>query len=449
MRTRLHSVKIPGNLSGEGAGRKDLVCRDLIFHEGFIAAVEAPTPEGSVCGGEESAINGAGWIAWPAPLDAHVHLDKAHTWDRSPNLSGTFAEALEVLGADRRHWSENDLFRRADFSLRSAFAHGTGAIRSHVDTGHGKSPMAWEVLADLKLRWSERLELQLVSLCGVADYSGPGGEKLADLPLQFGASALGGMPLMNPDLPRQLERLLDLACEREVGLDLHVDESGDPGARCLQAIAEAVLKKRFSYPVTCGHCCSLAVQDAAAQRATLDLVAAAGLRIVSLPLCNLYLQDRRGRAEAWRPLTPGWRGLTLVRDFLDAGVTIACASDNVRDAFYAYGDFDLFEVWRYSLRLAHLDSHMAKSLEVVTRQAAKVMGLPDRESLAPGCRADLLLFRADSFSQLASRDQVERRFIRGGIEEERRLPDYTELSAVQEIEADGRIGGVSASSVGI
>jgi cytosine deaminase len=48
----------------------------------------------------------------------------------------------------------------------------------------------------------------------------------------------------------------------------------------------------------CGHCCSLAVQDESEADRTMDLVAEAGLTVVSLPLCNLYLQDRNAGAHA-------------------------------------------------------------------------------------------------------------------------------------------------------
>ena len=42
--------------------------------------------------------------------------------------------------------------------------------------------------------------------------------------------------------------------------------------------------------MTCGHVCSLALQPDA--DATITLVMKAGVAIVSLPMCNLYLQDR-------------------------------------------------------------------------------------------------------------------------------------------------------------
>jgi cytosine deaminase len=78
-------------------------------------------------------------------------------------------------------------------------------------------------------------------------------------------------------------------------------------------------------------------------------VAEAGIDIVVLPMCNMYLQDRvPGR-------TPRWRGVTLVHEMRGAGIRVSVASDNTRDPFYAYGDLDMVEVWREATRILHLD----------------------------------------------------------------------------------------------
>lgn len=45
------------------------------------------------------------------------------------------------------------------------------------------------------------------------------------------------------------------------------------------------------------------------------------------------------------PRTPRWRGITAVQEFAAAGVAVAAASDNVRDHWHRYGDYDLLEVF--------------------------------------------------------------------------------------------------------
>jgi len=317
-----------------------------------------------------------GVLVWPGLLDAHTHLDKTQTWHRAPNPTGEFWDAMRALGADSAKWTEEDVYRRASFALKTAWAHGTVALRSHIDTSDSVGANGHAVLSRLREEWAGRITLQTVSLCGLESFVNDKGHKIMDLTSRYGATALGGFPQPNADLPRQMDYLMAAARELGVGLDLHVDESNIVAAECLRATAEAVLRNQFPHPVVCGHCCSLAVQPTERALDTIRLVKEAGIGIISLPLCNSYLQDRsRGPATegepSGRPATPRWRGLTLLHEFMDAGVEVACASDNVRDAFFAWGDYDVMEVYRESLRLAHLDTRLAQSPGIVTDRSRR------------------------------------------------------------------------------
>jgi cytosine deaminase len=420
-RARVPVALLPSAVSAD-AVEPALLCDLCIVGDRLVAAGPtggAPLPTGA----KVEDLNGV--LVFPGLVDAHVHLDKAHTWDRAPNRSATFWDALTTLGRDKDNWTAADLERRAEFSLRCAYAHGTRIMRTHVDTGLPWAETSHGVMAMLRARWAGRIELQTVPLCGIADFSGPQGRKIVELAQRTGASALGGFAVMSPELPAQFERQLAVAREHGLGLDLHVDENGNPGSEILRMIAEAVLRTGFPHPVVCGHCCSLAVQAPERQRQTIDLVKAAGLKIISLPMCNLYLQDRRP-AEAF-PRSPSWRGLTPVQDLLDAGVPVACASDNVRDAFFAYGDFDLLEVYAQSVRLAHLDTRLADSVKVVTTTAAEMVGRPEFGRIAPGAPAHLVVTGARSFSELLSRPMGPRRRVDGESIHAPVPPDYREL----------------------
>ena len=98
-------------------------------------------------------------------------------------------------------------------------------------------------------------------------------------------------------------------------------------------LAEAVLETGYQGKVMAGHCCVLTVQDEATVKRTIDKTVEAGIAIVSLPMCNLYLQDRENGNGAVR--TPIRRGVTMLNEFKAAGATVAIASDNTRDPFYA------------------------------------------------------------------------------------------------------------------
>jgi len=420
----------PSVLLGEGfetrSDYEGLVACRIALDEKSIIGVEPLSPA------EVRACPSLGLVL-PEFLDSHTHLDKTHSWGRAPNVSGTFQEALENLSEDKKHWTVDDVYQRASYALRCAYAHGTMALRTHVDTGLGWAQRSYEALARLREEWAGKVELQLVSLASVADYDSPDGEMLADLPLRFGAKAIGGMPLMNREIDRQLDKLLQFAKERELGVDLHVDESGNPQAACLQAVAEAVLRNDFDGSVVCGHCCSLAVMPLERQREVLALVKESGVRIVSLPMCNLYLQDRR--LEGDKIQTPYWRGLTLAHEFMEQGTPFACASDNVRDAFYAFGDYDMLEVYRESLRVGHLDRRLAESVSVVSSAPARLMDL-DTEGygkIQAGSPARLVRFEANSLSELLSRPSIGREFWKGSGFEKREVPSYRELGELRRV----------------
>ncbi len=426
-KTLIRDARIPGQLVIQDYQINGLISFDLLIEDGLVSSI-AQTGEQPNTLGWESEIDCRGGMLFPAWVDSHVHLDKSHTWNRAPNPNHTFQDALETLGADKANWTEEEMYARADFTMRCAWAHGVGAIRTHVDTWGAESEISFATLSRLREAWKGKIELQLVSLCGVDQYSEPNGQEFVDIPLKYGATCLGGMPLINPELDKQLDRLLAMASEAGVGIDLHVDESGDPGAACLKAVAEAVLRNQFEYPVTCGHCCSLAVQPWEEAQRTLELVKQAGIRIITLPLCNLYLQDRRLPAESRH--TPHWRGITLVQEMLAMGIPVAAASDNVRDAFYAYGDLNPFEVMVQLIRIGHLDTQYSNAAAMVGLAAADIMGLEKHRRIKTGTQADFVLFQARDWSELLSRPSQKPQIIRGGHISNPELPDYRELDSL-------------------
>jgi cytosine deaminase len=416
---RIANARVPfclleGRFADAGEG---LALVDIDIADGRIAAVSAASSKVQPA----DAVRQDGGQVWPGLVDLHTHLDKGHIWPRAENPDGTFAAALEAARADRMaHWSADDVRARFEFGLRCAFAHGTVAIRTHLDSLPPQERISWPLFRELRAAWAGRIDLQAVSLVTPDEIRDPFGEALADLVAESGG-ILGCVAWMAPDLDAVLDRIFALAAERRLDLDFHVDESLDPGARSLDQIARAALRNRFEGRILCGHCCSLSVQPPDEVEATLDLVREAGISIVSLPMCNLYLQDRAtGR-------TPRRRGVTLLHEMAARGIPVALASDNCRDPFYAYGDHDLVEVFREAVRIAHLDRPVGGWPSAVTRTPAEIMRLPGRGRIATGAPADLVLFRARGWSELLSRPQSQRIVLRAGQPIDTTLPDYREL----------------------
>jgi len=400
-----------------GDGEQMLV--DIAIESGRIVALR---PAGDVAPeAGAKVIDQDGGEVWPGLVDLHTHLDKGHTWPRAENPDGTFAAAMAAADADKHaNWSQDDVHVRFAFGLRCALAHGTVAIRTHLESQRPHDEICWPVFSALQKEWAGRIHLQAVGLVPIEDFSRPSVEAFADYVADHDG-VLGAFLYMCPDLDRLLERMLALAAERGLDLDLHVDESGDPGAVALNHLAAAALRQGFAGDILCGHCCSLAVQEPAEAARTLDLVREAGIAVVSLPMCNLYLQDRvPGR-------TPRWRGVTLLHEMAARGIPVALASDNCRDPFHAFGDQDMLEVFREAVRIAHLDRPLGAWPQAISRTPATVMGLPEAGVIRVGGPADLLLFRARSDTELLSRPQSDRIVLRAGCQIDTTPPDYREL----------------------
>lgn len=413
LRLPLGTVPVAG-LPEAGDG---LLAADMVIADGRIDWLGPPASRGDLPAGPDMAKA----IAWPGTADCHTHLDKALAWPRSPNADGTFAGATASAGRDAaEHHSAEDIRRRADFALRTAFAHGTTAIRSHVDSGRDSFEQALATLCEMAEDWRGRITLQLCPFLGI-DEDLDWVRKVAARARHEHGGVLSIFVKAIPALDRALDEIIAIAGREGLQLDFHADENLNPASRGLDAIARAMLRNGFDRPVLVGHCCALSVQPQEIRERTLERVAEAGIGIVSLPLCNAYLMDRRDGE------TPRYRGSAPVHEIWRHGIPVAIASDNVRDAFYAYGDHDLPELFRDAVRMMQLDHPLGDWAAAVTTTAADLMGLSDRCRLEPGAPADLILFTARNWSEFVSRPQSDRIVLRDGKAIDTTPPDYRDL----------------------
>jgi cytosine deaminase len=430
------NVRIPDCFIDSGLrslNQRDNSCvtsqRDRLFSghleicDGRIAKVLPSSQLSQIPTESLSILDGKQGILIPCFVDLHTHLDKGHIWERSPNLDGTFEGALQGIYRDcteHRNWNYDDLYRRIDFGLKCSYVHGTRAIRTHLDCLPHQVETTLQVFKDLREAWQDKITLQAVSLVQLSYFETKESELFADTIAELGG-LIGGIAHSTPDLDKYLDRILTIAQERNLSVDFHADENDDPNSHALAQIAEASLRNNFNAQIVVGHCCSLALQDEAIANQTIALVKKANLGIVSLPMCNLYLQDRVADR------TPRWRGITLVRELDAAGVSVAISSDNCRDPFYGFGDHDLLDVFSMSAKIGHLNTPYGNWIESVTSRPAALMELANLGKIEVGSLADLVLFKARSYSELLSRHQSDRLVFRNGIAIDRTLPDYAEL----------------------
>lgn len=405
----------------QGADPTSLLAMDLKVVDGKLLEV---APGGSMVGLEPGLDLDKGLVL-PAFVDLHTHLDKGHIWPRKANPDGSFMGALTAVGEDRiDYWSADDLRARMEFSLKCAYAHGTAAIRTHLDSIPPQEDITWPMFEEMRADWRGRITLQGVCLFGI-DRLAEDGDYLSEIAdkVSNASGIMGAVTYMIPDLDRHLEDVFRAAMDRGLDLDFHVDETLDPTVVTLRHIAETAQRLKFDGKIVCGHCCSLSVHQPDEIDRTLDLLAETGIAIVSLPMCNMYLQDRvEGR-------TPRRRGVTLLHEMKQRGISVAVASDNTRDPFYAYGDLDMVEVYTQATRILHLDHPIGDWISTVTTTPAQLMDIRAGQ-LEIGAPADLVLFGARDWNELLSRPAGPRSVLRAGTLIDQTLPDYRELDQI-------------------
>ncbi len=117
-------------------------------------------------------------------------------------------------------------------------------------------------------------------------------------------------------------------------------------------------------------------------------MAEARMHVVANPLINMTLQ---GRHDTY----PKRRGMTRVKELMEAGINVAFGQDALLDPWYSFGSCDMLEVAHMGLHVAQMTGvdQMRQIFEAVTYNGAKVMGL-EGYGLEPGCRADVVILQA-------------------------------------------------------
>ncbi len=427
---RLANARLPLDLAPGlilSAGPDRIAAADLVIEKGRVVRVAPPGESGA---GDLPALDLQDGLVLPRFVDMHTHLDKGHIAGRSPNPDGTFLGARTTVAADREaRWTAEDVRARMDFALRCAFAHGTGAVRTHLDSIGKQTAITWPVFAEMREQWAGRIALQSVALFPYECVEDDEGQfrAIVDTVARHGG-VLGGLTFMGqpPDerLDRALDRMMGAAAAHGLDLDFHVDESDSPDARSLEHIADAALRNRFRGRIIAGHCCSLALFGEEDRRRVTGKVGEAGIAVVSLPMCNMYLQDRQGGR------TPRWRGVAPLHELDAAGVAVAVASDNTRDPFYAYGDLDMIEVFREATRILQLDHSDRPWIRLLGPAAAGILRLDGPGTIREGGPADLVLVSARNLREFVTRPQSDRVVLVAGRPVDMAPPDYRELDSL-------------------
>jgi cytosine deaminase len=384
----------------------DATC-DLLFRDarvlGHESTVDVAVSDGRIHAigshleaAAREAVHLEGRVLSPGFVDLHMHLDKALTVEFRPNRSGTLDEARQIFRDYKAAASGEEIAARARRLARMALRHGSTAIRTHADVDMAWGLRSVEALLGVREAFRGVLDIQVVAFpTGYMDVLDNEGLARVRRALELGADLVGGLPTLSKDPATHCDRLLALAREFDRDVDMHVDESGDPNDLAIVELCRAVRRHRWEGRVTAGHLCSLEAIEPAKAKEIISQIADAGITVVSLPSCNLYLQGRHDT-------TCIRRGVTRVRAMLERGVNVCYASDNVRDAFNPFGNADMLEVGLIMAHAAHMGDleGLRKVVEMGTLNPARSFYRGKAVGVAVGAPADLVVLDETDPDQL-------------------------------------------------
>jgi cytosine deaminase len=211
------------------------------------------------------------------------------------------------------------------------------------------------------------------------------------------------------DAARHIEIAFQIAEEFNADIDMHVDETDDPASRTLELLAEATIRNAYQGRVTAGHCCALAAYPDDYAMRLIEKVALAELNVITNPLVNLYLQGRYDRQ-------PVRRGITRIKQLLEAGVNVTCGSDDISNLFFPFSRMDMLEVAMLTSVVAHLTrpEQIQTAFDMPRWRAARALRLEDY-GIMVGRPANLVFLAAENAREALQLQPVKRMVFRNGI----------------------------------
>lgn len=329
-------------------------------------------------------------------VEPHVHLDATLTAGEPRwNESGTLWEGIACWSERKPLLTHDDVVSRAEEVLRWYAANGTLHVRSHVDVTDPEL-IALDGLLEVRERVRDVIDLQLVAFPQEGICSFPRGEELLEEAARRGVDAIGAIPHFEDtreDGVRSIEIAVDVAQRYGLRVDAHCDEIDDEQSRFIEVLATQAHRTGLRERVTASHTTAMGSYNPAYSYKLQRIVARSGINLVCNPMVNLHLG---GRFDSY----PKRRGLTQVKEMLNAGVNVAFGHDDIMDPWYPLGTANPLQVAYVGALAAQLSSRkeIAECFRMITDRGAAVLGLASDYGITAGRPASFVLLPAsDAF----------------------------------------------------
>ena len=342
-----------------------------------------------------------GCLVTPPLIEPHLHLDATLTaGEPAWNRSGTLAEGIDIWADKKRSLTVEGVKQRASRTIEWLAAHGITRVRTHADTTE-LTLTGVEALVELRDETADLVDLQIVAFPQDGLLTAESHLDRFREAIRMGADIVGGIPhneYTRDDGVESVKTVVDIAERHDLALDLHIDETDDPGSRFTEVLAAEALKRGLGARVTASHATAMHSYPNAYADKLIRLVARSGMSVVTNPPDNAVLQ---GRYDGY----PRRRGHTRIDQLREAGVTVGLGHDSVMDPWYHYGVGDQLDAAFVLLHYAHMSGRDDGNAlwEMLTEANASVFGVDDY-GLEEGAEGSLVVFDSpDPFNALRTR----------------------------------------------
>ena len=326
-------------------------------------------------------------------VDPHFHLDATLSYGQPRvNQSGTLLEGIELWGELKPTQTVEDFRDRALEFCQWSIARGTLGLRSHVDITDDRL-LAVEALVDVREKMKPYMDIQLVAFPQDGFLRTPQSKANLLKALDMGVDVVGGIPHFErtmDDGASSVRQLCEIAAERGLLVDMHCDESDDPHSRHIESLSAETVRLGMEGRVTGSHLTSMHSMNNYYVSKLMPLMSEAEIHVVANPLINITLQ---GRHDTY----PKRRGMTRVKELVNAGINVAFGHDCVMDPWYSLGSHDMLEVAGMGLHVGQMTgvAEIQSCFDAVTCNGAKAMHL-EGYGIETGNNADLVILDCQS-----------------------------------------------------
>ena len=360
---------------------------DIAVEAGRIAAI------GHDLAAPGNTYDAAGRLVCAGLIESHIHLDKSRIIDRCAPPTGRRVNPVTAVAPLKPAWTVEDVYRRAEATLRECLVHGTTRMRTQVEIDPGIGLRGFDAISHLAedYRWAIDIELCVFPQDGMTNY--PGTEELLIEALKRGAPVLGAAPRYDSDPAAQIERIFALAREFDVDLDLHLDVGDSADDMYIHQVLALTERYKRGGRVVAGHMAKLSLLPPTEAASLARRLADAGMGITVLPATDLYLMGR-DQDHAVR------RGVADANLLAANGVTCSLSSNNVLNPATPYGDCSLIRMANLHANVLQIAApeQLRELFLMLTERSARLLRLHDY-GLAPGNPADLVVIDASTPEQ--------------------------------------------------